>query len=206
MRMQLQRTNSSGVFDTRLASTSLSFSDQSQQPMMNSINPNMQQLINTQQLINNKTQQFQLESQKTHMEFANSRIGSTASVSSMGSAAPLGRQIPGLDGLKSNSTSAVRNSNTMSHFDNKSKYEPFTGGLTNSRTQLNLQQPASKRDSVGGILNPGSALPNPNAINLNQFGLGNTEVYNPYSNFSKTNSMYGSPSFVLEKYRKTNLW
>jgi hypothetical protein len=210
---------------------------------MNSINPNMAQLMQQQQIINTKTHQLQLELQQTHLEFTNSRINSTVSthLNHSGSANKqisqandhhqtasefVKRDNSSARSFKSNSMIASSaqqqpvaavNSNNVYQFQNtRSRYDPFPS-LGNSRPIIPVTAPPSsinlkqyRRDNMGGmagILNHGNhPSSNANTINLNQFGMKDAEVYNPYSTFNKTNTIYGAPNLMLDKYKKTKLW
>jgi hypothetical protein len=220
----MQRTTSVGAFDSRFSNSNITLTDSGK---MNSIVPNMAQLMSNQQIINSKTQQLQLESQQTHLDFTNSRINSTQSNSAAvnrpiehSSNEFMKRDNTSASSFKSTSmiasatgqqpTSALNSNNIYQLQNTRSRYDPFPS-LGNSRPiipmtapspSVNLQQ--YRRDAgMAGILNHNY---NPNSINLNQFGLKDTEVYNPYSSFNKTNTMYGNSNLTLDKYRKTKLW
>ena len=90
-KVQIQRTSSVGAFETRFSSANTDNLEQdigiNNNRKLNGINPNMNHLMNQQQMIQNKTQQLQLQTQQTHLEFTNNRIGSTFSTSSLSGSA-----------------------------------------------------------------------------------------------------------------------
>lgn len=84
--------------------------------------------------------------------------------------------------------------------------EQFTQQMSNkpplSYTPTLVQQ-QQRRDPINGNMTS-----NTNAINLREFGLSDTQVYNPYGmqKNERNLSIYANQNHVLDKYKKTKLW